>query len=170
MGDVDSHTTHQGKTTTTAESSSRFLTLEQQEAPSVTTTREYPFQPLETADADLPFIEASLVTSKRRPRLIAPKPAELESFSKRQDWWLVIDNVVYDCTDFVLEHPGGAQVIVSFIGEDCSWQFRRFHTKSVMEQYGRQLRIGRTDGSKIVQRFQEKKRWVGMNRLGGDEW
>ena len=131
---------------------------------------EYPFQQVDLPDSDLPFIPAAVVTRMRRPRLTVPKADELDKFPQRQDWWIVIDGIVYDCTDFVLEHPGGAQVIASFIGEDCSWQFWRFHSKTIMEEYGRELRIGRTDKENIVKRFQEKKRWAGSRKLGTDEW
>lgn len=33
---------------------------------------------------------------------------------------IVIDNVVYDCSEFVAVHPGGDTVIRSFGGQDCS--------------------------------------------------
>ena len=131
---------------------------------------EYPFQPSDVLDCDLPFISALVVTSKRRPRLTAPKADKLENFPHRQDWWIVVDGIVYDCTDFVLDHPGGAQVIASFVGEDCSWQFWRFHSKTIMEQYGRELRIGRTDERDIVKRFEEKNRWTTFRGFRTDEW
>lgn len=94
--------------------------------------------------------------------------ADTETNPDRHDWWIVVDNIVYDCTDFILEHPGGEQVIMSFIGEDCSWQFWRFHSCALMEQYGVPLRIGRTEG--VQNRFEEPKRFVGLSRLGRDEW
>jgi hypothetical protein len=60
-------------------------------------------------------------------------------------------------------------VIESFIGEDCSWQFWRFHVKEVMEEFGRLLRVGRTEG--VRNRFPEPTRWVGLRKWGrGDEW
>ena len=93
---------------------------------------------------------------------------DMASHSERRDWWIVIDNIVYDCTDFVLDHPGGEQVIMSFVGEDCSWQFWRFHSKDTMAQNGLPLRIGRTEG--IENRFIEPKRFAGLSRFGRDEW
>lgn len=91
-----------------------------------------------------------------------------EEPSEESELWIVIDNVVFDCTDFIAEHPGGKQVILSFVGEDCSWQFWRFHGKNEMEQYGRALRVGRTQG--VKNRFQEPPRYVGLSRLGDDDW
>lgn len=42
---------------------------------------------------------------------------------------IVIDDIVYDCTDFIHDHPGGITVLESFGGSECSckprsrWQF-----------------------------------------------
>jgi hypothetical protein len=81
---------------------------------------------------------------------------------------IVIDNIVYDCTHFLKEHPGGEQIIKSFGGAECSWQFWRFHGKKEMEDFGRALRVGRTEG--MVNKFKEPQRYVGLKRLGDDEW
>ncbi|KAK3617025.1 hypothetical protein LTR56_025569 [Elasticomyces elasticus] len=81
--------------------------------------------------------------------------------------WIVVDNVVFDCTEFASEHPGGRTVIESFTGEDCSWQFWRFHNKSHMRKDGLPLRIGRTEG--VVNRFKERPRFHGLRRHGDDE-
>jgi cytochrome b involved in lipid metabolism len=101
------------------------------------------------ADAQLPFI-----------------PKEIVQASKQECLWLVIDNIVYDCSGF--EHPGGATVIQSFRGEDCSWQFWRFHSKTHMQEFGRPLRIGRTAG--VPNRFKERPKFVGLSKLGGNDW
>lgn len=60
----------------------------------------------EHLENELPFIPASEV-------------------KKRNNWpskplWLVIDNIIYDCTSFVEKHPGGKAVLESFAGKDCS--------------------------------------------------
>ena len=59
-------------------------------------------------------------------------------------------------------------MIDSFVGKDCSWQFWRFHGKEHMESHGRALRVGQTKGVKNP--FKERARWVGLRRLGDDEW
>lgn len=81
---------------------------------------------------------------------------------------IVIDEIVYDCTQFILQHPGGQEIIKSFAGGECTWQFWRFHGKKVMEEFGRPLRIGRTMGLK--NKFKEPVRFVGLKRLGDDGW
>lgn len=79
-----------------------------------------------------------------------------------------MDNIVYDCTTFVLSHPGGKTVIESFCGADCSWQFWRFHGEKEMREFGRALRVGRTEG--IQNRFKEPVKYVGLRKIGMDEW
>lgn len=108
----------------------------------------YPLQNLSVSDDDLPFIPPAIVRSKRLGLPHAQGPA-----------WIVVDNIVFDCTNFIKEHPGGDTVIRSFVGEDCSWQFWRFHSKSIMEEWGRPLRVGRTEG--IPNRFKEPPRYFG---------
>lgn len=74
-------------------------------------TSEYPLQDPSVPDEALPFIPPAIVRSQRL------------RFSKAKVLaWIVVDNIVYDCTEFIKEHPGGETVIQSFIGEDCSWQ------------------------------------------------
>jgi cytochrome b involved in lipid metabolism len=81
---------------------------------------------------------------------------------------IVVDGIVYDCAEFIEEHPGGKQIIDSFAGAECSWQFWRFHGKKEMDEFGRSLRVGRTKG--MVNRFKEPVKYVGLRRLGGDSW
>jgi cytochrome b involved in lipid metabolism len=99
---------------------------------------------------DLPFLSASAITTPH-----TKTPTSL---------YIVIDNIVYDCTSFVDEHPGGRQVIESFRSQDCSWQFWRFHSKDVMEEWGPRLRAARTEG--VRNRWKERPRWVGLRRFG----
>lgn len=128
-------------------------------------TKSYPLQEPTVPDDKLPFIPAEIIKSKRKPGALAVK---LTSAENKKDYWIVVDDVVYNCTTFVPDHPGGEQVILSFVGEDCSWQFWRFHGKKEMEQYGRALRIGRTQG--VANRFPEPVRFVGLSKLGSDDW
>ncbi|KEQ71261.1 fatty acid desaturas-like protein [Aureobasidium namibiae CBS 147.97] len=117
------------------------------------TSQLYPTQPLQTPNSQLPFIS---------PATIATVTADHHVL------WLVIDNIIYDCTDFISGHPGGAAVIESFVGKDCSWQFWRFHSREHMQRFGRGLRVGRTKG--VRNPFEERVRWVGLRRLGDDGW
>ncbi|TVY13769.1 putative cytochrome b5 [Lachnellula arida] len=114
----------------------------------------YAFATTDTQDKDLPFIPATEVSHR-----ISARAGGL---------LIVVDNIVYDCTDFIAEHPGGEHVIRSFAGAECSWQFWRFHGKQDMEDFGRALRVGRTEG--LENRFREPNRYVGLRRWGNDVW
>ncbi|KAJ5611214.1 hypothetical protein N7510_007933 [Penicillium lagena] len=118
---------------------------------------EFPFQHESTPDHALPFIPADRVREQAFDTCGDPLLA-----------WIVIDNIVYDCTNFIHQHPGGDTVIRSFVGEDCSWQFHRLHSRQTMEEYGRPLRVGRTEG--IQNRFKEIPRYIGSSKLKSEEW
>lgn len=112
---------------------------------------EYPLQD-SIPDNDLPLIPAAVVRDHKL------------SFSKGHGRaWIVVDKIVYDCTKFIREHPGGETVIRSFVGEDCSWQFWPFHDKGIMEEWGRPLRVGRTEG--IGNRFKEIPKYFGRSEM-----
>ena len=117
-----------------------------------------PFQDLSSPDKNLPFIDPREVKATEQGRSMG-----------LPDWrlWIVIDDVVYDCTDFQHEHPGGRTIIQKFAGQSCGWQFWRFHSKSHMEEYGRKLRVGRT--SEVGNPYKEPARYVGLRKLG-DDW
>ena len=81
---------------------------------------------------------------------------------------IVVDEVVYDCSTWVDEHPGGDSVIRSFGGQDCSWQFWRFHNNKDMANYGLALRIGRTQG--VENRYPEPKRYSRLRGFDAEDW
>jgi cytochrome b involved in lipid metabolism len=81
---------------------------------------------------------------------------------------IVVDEVVYDCSTWADEHPGGDSVIRNFGGQDCSWQFWRFHNKKDMAKYGVALRIGRTEG--VTNRFPEPKRYSRLRGFDAEDW
>ncbi|RGP81457.1 hypothetical protein FLONG3_395 [Fusarium longipes] len=111
----------------------------------------YKSAPDTTESDDLPFIEAETVAD-------ACQNGQL---------WVVIDDVIYDCTEFVHDHPGGSRVIEHFKGSNCTWQFWRFHSEKNMTEFGRSLRIGRTSG--IRNKFKEPPRFVGLRKLWGTD-
>jgi cytochrome b involved in lipid metabolism len=117
---------------------------------------QYPRLSLEIADKDLPFIPAEVVMAQQ---------------TEHNKLWIVVDRVVYDCTSFISEHPGGSAVIESFRGKDCSWQFWRFHNVSHLTDHGRQLRIGKT--GHVANPYKERPQYVGLRTLAGsndDDW
>ncbi|KAH6696663.1 fatty acid desaturas-like protein [Leptodontidium sp. MPI-SDFR-AT-0119] len=115
---------------------------------------------------DYPPVDTSLPDSQLP--FISPE-AIMERKSKEDGGLLiVVDKVVYDCTQFIKEHPGGEQIIKSFGGAECSWQFWRFHGPKELAEFGKPLRVGRTEG--LSNKFKEPSKYVGLRRLGADEW
>nr|ABB96724.1 delta-6 fatty acid desaturase [Rhizopus stolonifer]AII32481.1 delta 6 desaturase [synthetic construct] len=65
---------------------------------------------------------------------------ELESISQRiHDGdeeamkFIIIDKKVYDVTEFIEDHPGGAQVLLTHVGKDASDVFHAMHPESAYE-------------------------------------
>ncbi|CDF35315.1 unnamed protein product [Chondrus crispus] len=48
---------------------------------------------------------------------------EVARHSTADSCWLVIDGKVYDTTDFLLEHPGGDDIVVESSGRDATREF-----------------------------------------------
>lgn len=58
---------------------------------------------------------------------------EISQHNSPQDCWLVIEDNVWDCTDFVHEHPGGAALILKFAGRDATKAYSEIHTPSTVQ-------------------------------------
>lgn len=133
----------------------------------------YPCVNLSVSDEKLPFIPATEV-AKRKSRgagalcVLSLPSSVIKVLLIREIAGIVVDNTVYDCTTFALSHPGGKTVIESFGGAECSWQFWRFHGAKEMREFGRALRVGRTEG--LQNQFKEPVRYVGLRKSGMDEW
>ncbi|OAL46119.1 acyl-CoA dehydrogenase family protein [Pyrenochaeta sp. DS3sAY3a] len=63
------------------------------------------------------------------------------------DLWCIIDHKVYDLTDFVDAHPGGAVVLEQVAGTDATTAFYNLHRQEVLEKYS-ELSIGTIEGEK----------------------
>ncbi|KAK5474402.1 hypothetical protein LTR43_006410 [Exophiala xenobiotica] len=83
--------------------------------------------------------------------------------------WIVVDEIVYDCTDFLGKHPGGSHIIREFGGRDCSWQWWTFHSKSVHEQYMQTMRVGKTVGVTNRHEQPQSKRFFTLKTIG-EQW
>lgn len=49
---------------------------------------------------------------------------EVSWHDKIQDCWIIIYDRVYDVTDFLDQHPGGADLLLEYAGRDASVAFR----------------------------------------------
>ncbi|KAA8498797.1 Cytochrome B5 isoform D [Porphyridium purpureum] len=48
---------------------------------------------------------------------------EVLEHASRQDFWMVIDGKVYDVTSFLLDHPGGDDLLLQTLGRDAHREF-----------------------------------------------
>lgn len=46
---------------------------------------------------------------------------EVEKHNNRQSCWVIIEDEVYDVTDFIDEHPGGPGIILRYAGKVGLW-------------------------------------------------
>ncbi|OJD12334.1 hypothetical protein AJ78_07052 [Emergomyces pasteurianus Ep9510] len=56
--------------------------------------------------------------------------------------YIIIDSSVYDISEFIDEHPGGARILKRVAGKDASKQFWKYHNEGVLKKYGGKLKIG----------------------------
>ena len=76
---------------------------------------------------------------------------EVLKHNKLNDCWIIIDNGVYDLTDFINKHPGGSEILESRAGEDASTYFVTKHrnSKRAIEQLS-YLKIGEVHESEKI--------------------
>jgi L-lactate dehydrogenase (cytochrome) len=58
------------------------------------------------------------VAKHKYPRL----PLYSLILSSRESCWVIIKGEVYDVTDFLDDHPGGAAIILKYGGKDATYQ------------------------------------------------
>ena len=61
---------------------------------------------------------------------------------EKEGMYIIVDDGVYDITNFIEEHPGGAKILKRVAGKDATKQFWKYHGKSVLEKYGAKLKVG----------------------------
>jgi cytochrome b involved in lipid metabolism len=124
----------------------------------------YTLADLSTPDSELPYISPKILSQLEEEYKSTSSSSPSPSVHSNQlPIWIIINNIIYDCTDFIDSHPGGSVVIGSFVGQDCSWQFWRFHSRQHLVDYGKALRVGRTKG--VRNRFKEPARYVGLGAV-----
>ena len=67
---------------------------------------------------------------------------EVSEHNTEEDAWIVVNNNVYDITDFLMKHPGGESVLLQVAGTDASEYFNELHQASILDDYGEDYKIG----------------------------
>lgn len=69
------------------------------------------------------------------PKLGIPASEVVKHNSLETGIWVVLNNQVYDLTDFLSSHPGGAKIIMKYAGKDASLIFNKFHAPDVIKKF-----------------------------------
>ncbi|CAD5229296.1 unnamed protein product [Bursaphelenchus okinawaensis] len=48
---------------------------------------------------------------------------EVAKHNSNESCWIILEDKVYDVSKFLLEHPGGEEVILNLAGQDCTNEF-----------------------------------------------
>ena len=59
--------------------------------------------------------------------------SEIKQHSKEEDCWIVVNDQVWDITQFAPEHPGGPSIIYKHAGRDASQAYNNIHAPSIIK-------------------------------------
>ncbi|CAI7590701.1 unnamed protein product [Penicillium glandicola] len=71
---------------------------------------------------------------------------EVAKHNTKEDLWVAVKGVVLDLTNWVDEHPGGANALYNFMGRDATEEFAMLHDDEVIPKYAAGTVIGRIKG------------------------
>ncbi|ETI25286.1 hypothetical protein G647_04661 [Cladophialophora carrionii CBS 160.54] len=60
--------------------------------------------------------------------------AEVANHNHRKSCWIAIHGKVYDVTEFLDEHPGGAQIILKSAGQDATAEYESVHSPDLIAE------------------------------------
>ena len=60
---------------------------------------------------------------------------EVSHHKTADDCWVILNNKVYDVTNFLGDHPGGKKAIMVYAGEDATEEFEMLHASNVLKKY-----------------------------------
>ncbi|KAF4680890.1 hypothetical protein FOZ62_027743 [Perkinsus olseni] len=72
---------------------------------------------------------------------------EVAKHNVKDDCWIVVNNMVYNVTEFLAVHPGGEAAIMAYAGRDASEQWNMIHPADTMEKYGKKYEVGELGSS-----------------------
>lgn len=61
--------------------------------------------------------------------------AEVAKRNTRDEAWIIIDERVYDITNFAAKHPGGDKVLWNMAGKDCTDSFANYHAAEIYRKW-----------------------------------
>ena len=70
---------------------------------------------------------------------------EVLKHNEKEDCWIIIDNYVYDVTEFLEIHPGGKNMILMVAGKDATEYFHELHNEKILKEIGEEYIIGKLE-------------------------
>ncbi|KAK8049000.1 cytochrome b2 [Apiospora phragmitis] len=67
------------------------------------------------------------------PQPVQVSASELSRHNTKNDCWLAVHHKVWDLTDFVDEHPGGADILLQFAGTNATRVYGEVHAPGILE-------------------------------------
>ncbi|GBG24274.1 Cytochrome b5 [Hondaea fermentalgiana] len=104
------------------------------------------------------FLIGTLEGVKRAPKsadatLNEISPEELAKHTTAEDCWVAVHGLVYDVTKFLLDHPGGVEVIVDVSGRDATRQFAEIGHSEEARATANGFVVGKLQGAAQVKRL-----------------
>ncbi|KIJ56594.1 hypothetical protein M422DRAFT_57288 [Sphaerobolus stellatus SS14] len=83
---------------------------------------------------------------------------QVAEHNTKDSCWIIIDNKVYDVTQFLPEHPGGSKIILKYAGKDATDAFNPVHPPGVLDaQLPKNKHLGAVASQDVVQRQEKPK-------------
>ncbi|KAF2131942.1 short-chain specific acyl-CoA dehydrogenase mitochondrial precursor [Dothidotthia symphoricarpi CBS 119687] len=73
---------------------------------------------------------------------------QVQKHNTTKDLWIVVDEDVYDLTNFQEDHPGGKKILQRVAGKDASKQFWKYHNEGILKKY-KKLQVGSLDSKAV---------------------
>jgi len=94
------------------------------------------------------------MTSKANPKGRPVSVEEILAHQSLEDLWLVVDDVVYDLSEFALEHPGGVEILLRYAGHDATAAYSEIHAPSLIRtSLPESKKIGILDRSTVTEEW-----------------
>lgn len=83
---------------------------------------------------------------------------QVSAHNSEKSCWVVIDNQVYDVTEFLSQHPGGTKIILKYAGKDATDAFNATHPPGVIDAHlPKNKHLGPISSEDAVQRIERSK-------------
>ena len=83
--------------------------------------------PFEKGYSQMDWLLRAKKMNRIQPRRDGITMAEVMKHNTVEDGWTVIDGKVYNISPYLQYHPGGAKILKSALGRDCTKLFRKYH-------------------------------------------